>query len=466
MFVLKKYEEYFESIKGKKVGFLGVGVSNLPLAFMYLERGFEVSVRDRRSAEQLGDTAKRLTDAGARLILGDGYLEGIYEDILFRSPGMKYHLPELCKAREAGVTVTGEIEMFFELCPCKIFAITGSDGKTTTTTIISKMLEDAGKRVFLGGNIGTPLFPQIAEVGPDDVAVVELSSFQLISMKRSPDVAVITNISPNHLDIHKDMDEYVNAKKNIFLHQTKEGRTVLNLRNDYTRSFAAETVGECVFFSRTDEVAGAWCDADGNMHSGGSVVMNAREIRVPGAHNVENYLAAFAALEGYVPHEVMASVARSFPGVEHRLELVCEGGGVRWYNDSKATTPTSGCAALRAMGDTPVLLIAGGSDKQTPFEPFAEEICRHVRLLILAGHTAPKIEAAVRGCSGFDSAKLQIITTSGMEESVSVAAKNALSGEAVVLSPACASFDFYSCYEERGEHFKKLALAACKGDRA
>ncbi len=259
-------EEFYRSVEGKTVAFCGLGGSNLPLVKLFAKHGARVTARDRRTEEQLGDMAGELKSLGVRLVTGEGYLDGLDEEIIFRTPGMKYFLPQLCEARARGAAVTSEMEVFFDLCPCKIIAVTGSDGKTTTTTIISKILEAAGKKVHVGGNIGTPLLPRIDEIGPDDVVVAELSSFQLISMRRSPDVAVVTNVSPNHLDIHKDMEEYIGAKKNIILHQNAFGRAVLNADNEITASFAEDVRGQCLLFSRRHPVKyGAWMDENGEI---------------------------------------------------------------------------------------------------------------------------------------------------------------------------------------------------------
>lgn len=455
---LKQYEKWFSEIRGKTVSFLGAGVSNTPLVYQYLQRGFPVTVRDRRTREQMGVLGEELERAGAVLILGDGYLENMTEDVFFRSPGMRYHLPELTAARARGAVVTSEIELFFELCPCKLYAVTGSDGKTTTTTVISEMLKAAGRKVWLGGNIGTPLLPLIEQIGESDVAVVELSSFQLISMTSSPDVAVVTNLAPNHLDIHKDMKEYIDAKRNIYLHQSVMSRTVLNLDNEITASFAPDVRGQTMLFSRRQKTDAAWCDERGDIYLGDRFLMHAAEIRIPGWHNVENYLAAFGALMGEVQEEVMISVAKTFTGVEHRCELVREHRGVKWYNDSIASSPTRTIAGLRAMPQK-VILIAGGYDKHIPYDPLGPVVCETVKLLILTGATAPLIEQSVRAAAGYEEAALPILHAIDMEDAVRLAAKHAAAGDIVTLSPASASFDCYKNFEERGLHYKRLVNA-------
>ena len=336
---------FFDELRKKRVVFIGVGVSHTRLIEKFLEKGIGVTVCDKRSAEQMGETYESLLKQGAKFRLGEGYLEALDDaDVIFRTPGMYFNSPALSEARKKGKVVTSEMECFFDLCPCRIYAVTGSDGKTTTTTLISKFLEAQGKRVWLGGNIGKALLPEIEEVKEDDAAVVELSSFQLISMRRSPDVAVITNVAPNHLDVHKDMQEYIDSKKNLYLHQNAFSRTVLNLDNDVTRSFATEVRGELSFFSRREMPGnGAFLDEDGVLyavhHGRKEALLKKDEIVIPGLHNVENYLAAISAVDGEVEPEKIVKVAKTFGGVEHRIEQVRELDGVTWYNDSIASSP-------------------------------------------------------------------------------------------------------------------------------
>ena len=424
-------------------------------------KGAEVIACDRRTREKLGDTANELEALGVTLKLGDGYLDGLDVDIIFRTPGMKYYLPQLTEARKRGIAVTSEIEVFFDLCPCKIFAVTGSDGKTTTTTVISEMLKASGKTVHLGGNIGTPLLPEIEKIRPEDVAVAELSSFQLISMRRSPDVAVVTNVSPNHLDMHKDMQEYIDAKENIILHQNAFGRAVLNEDNEVTNGFAKDARGELMMFSRRQAVPyGAWLDDHNEiiLSFGGKQVpvMNAAEIKIPGKHNIENYMAAFCALWGYVDPHIMAQVAREFGGVEHRNELVRELDGVRYYNDSIGTTPSRTINGALNLYDRKILLIAGGYDKKIPFDSLGAAIADKVRVLVLMGATADQIEECVRKAPHYGEGNPKIIRVASLEEAVQVCRREAVPGDVVSLSPACASFDMFPNYETRGEMFKDL----------
>ena len=458
-----RVEAFFDSVKGKRVTFCGIGGSNLPLISLFQEKGAVVSARDRRTREALGKTGDDLEARGVALHLGETYLQNLDEDIIFRTPGMKFTLPDLDAARARGAAVTSEMELFFDLCPCKIYAVTGSDGKTTTTTIVSEFLKAAGKKVHLGGNIGRPLLPEIERVAPDDVAVVELSSFQLISMRRSPDVAVVTNLSPNHLDIHKDMQEYIDAKKNIFLHQNAFGRTVLNADNSITAGFAPEVRGQLYTFSRRGRCAyGAWVDEAGRIllsqGKDDTYVMDASEIKIPGAINVENYLAAICAVWGDVPIDIIRVVARNFGGVEHRAELVRELDGVKWYNDSIGTSPTRTIAGLKAFGQK-IILIAGGYDKKIPYEPLAPYLCEKVSHLILMGATGPKIQQALETCPDYDGQHPAVYWAESMEQAVQTADGLAGSGDIVALSPASASFDLYPNFEKRGEHFKKLVAA-------
>lgn len=453
------FKQFFGQIKGKKIAMCGIGVSNTPLILNFLKQGARVIACDRREREMLGDVAAQLEAAGAELKLGEGYLNDLEVDIIFRTPGMNFNLPELEKARKRGIAVTSEMEVFFDLCPATVFAVTGSDGKTTTTTLIAKMLEAEGKKVFVGGNIGNPLLPEIENITADDFVVVELSSFQLISMRKSPDIAVVTNVAPNHLDVHKDMDEYVEAKKNVLLHQNAFSRTVLNRDNDITEGFRKDVRGQSLGFSMERKLNnGAWLDSDGVLHMayrGIDVpVIDRSEIAIIGSHNVANYLAAITAVWGYVGVDNICKVAREFGGVEHRIELVREVNGVKYYNDSIASSPSRTIAGLKAF-DQKVILIAGGYDKHIPFEPMAPYIVEKVKLLYLCGDTADKIEKSVREYSGYDGAP-EIIRVADIAQAVERAHNVATAGDIVTLSPACASFDKYPNFAARGKHFKEL----------
>ena len=454
---------FFEQIKGKKIALCGAGVSNTPLVSRFLDKGAKVYVCDKRTREQIGSIADEFERKGAVLRLGENYLENLEVDMIFRTPGMSFNMPELKKARDNGIAVTSEMEVFFDLCPSTIFAVTGSDGKTTTTTLIAKMLEAEGKTVHVGGNIGEPLLPRIENIKEDDFVVVELSSFQLISMRKSPDIAVVTNLAPNHLDIHKDMDEYIDAKKNIFLHQNAFSRTVLNADNDITNSFSPAVRGQLMKFSMARKVRnGAWLGEDGTLNISyrgvTAPVLHRDEIAILGDHNVANYLTAISAVWGYAGADTIRKVAREFAGVPHRIEFVREKDGVKYYNDSIASSPTRTIAGLKALPDK-VILIAGGYDKQIPFEPMAPFVADKVKVLILSGPTAEKIEAAVTRDPYYSPEKTKIIKVQNMQEAVAAAHENAVAGDVVTLSPACASFDAYPNFVARGNHYKELVNA-------
>ena len=452
-------KQFFKTLKGKKIAMCGIGISNTPLILSFLEKGARVLACDRRTREQIGPLCEKLEAAGAELHLGEGYLDNLEVDIIFRTPGMNFNLPELETARKRGIAITSEMEVFFDLCPATIFAVTGSDGKTTTTTLIAKMLEAEGKRVFVGGNIGKPLLPEIENITADDFVVVELSSFQLISMRKSPDVAVVTNVAPNHLDVHKDMDEYVEAKMNILLHQNAFSRTVLNRDNEITEGFRKYVRGQSLGFSMNRRLNnGAWLDEKGNLHMayrGIDVpVLNRKDIAIMGDHNVENYLTAITAVWGYVGVDNIQKVAREFGGVEHRIEFVREVSGVKYYNDSIASSPTRTIACLKAFPQK-IILIAGGYDKHIPFEPMMPYVTEKVKTLLLCGDTADKIEAALREYEGYKGMP-EIIRVENLERAVFEADKIAKSGDVVALSPACASFDAYPNFAARANHFKEV----------
>ncbi len=452
-------KQFFDKLSGKKIAMCGIGVSNTPLILSFLAKGARVIACDRRAREQIGELADRLENAGAELQLGEHYLENLEVDVIFRTPGMNFNLPELEKARKRGIAVTSEMEVFFDLCPATVFAVTGSDGKTTTTTLIAKMLEAEGKKVFVGGNIGNPLLPEIENITKDDYVVVELSSFQLISMRKSPDVAVVTNVAPNHLDIHKDMDEYVEAKKNILLHQNAFSRTVLNRDNDITEGFRKYVRGQSLGFSMERRLHnGAWLDHKGMLHMsyrGIDVpVLDRKEISVIGDHNVANYLAAITAVWGYVGVDSIKKVAHEFLGVEHRIEFVRELDGVKYYNDSIASSPTRTIAGLKAF-DRKVMLIAGGYDKHIPFEPLMPYLVDKVKKLYLCGATADKIENCLKNYEGYKGSP-EIVRVKDIEEAVKCAHRDAVSGDIVTLSPACASFDAFPNFAQRGNFFKKV----------
>lgn len=457
----KRVEKFFNSIKGKKIALCGIGKSNLPLIELFIKYGASVTACDRRTREQLGEIADIAENAGAELSLGNDYLKNLDVDIVFRTPGMKYYMEELVEMRNRGIVVTSEMEVFFEICPCKIYAITGSDGKTTTTSIIAEILKAQGKAVHLGGNIGNPLLPEIESIKCDDVAVVELSSFQLISMRESADVAVVTNVAPNHLDIHKDMQEYIDAKKNVLLHQSAFSKTVLNQDNEITNGFTDECRGKVLKFSRKSKVFnGVYLNKNNEIifvkNGNEKFIMNIGDIKIPGMHNVENYMAAISAVWDDVDIENIVKVAREFSGVEHRAEFVRELDGVKYYNDSIASSPTRTALGTLSLYDFKIILIAGGYDKKIPYDGLGSIIVDKVKYLILMGATAPKIEKAVLSSPNYTEGNPTIIKVNNMEEAVIKAREVAESGDIVSMSPASASFDLYKNFDERGKHFKTI----------
>lgn len=458
---MTKIERFFQTLQGKKVAFIGTGVTNNDIIRLFLKKGISITLLDRKSPEQLGDIYTELEAAGVAFQLGDSYLDHLTDfDVVFRAPGMYYHNEKLQEARKNGVVITTEMEVFFDLCPCKIYAVTGSDGKTTTTTLISEFLQASGVTVHKGGNIGRALLPIIEQIQDTDAAVVELSSFQLLSMRQSPDVAVITNIAPNHLDVHGTMEEYIQAKTNLITHQNAFSKTVLNADNALTWELQSMVRGTLTAFSRkTVPAYGAFLREDGMLcyHDGNHTipVVAASDIRIPGIHNVENYLAAITSVWGEVSIDTIVQVAKTFGGVEHRIEFVRERKGVKWYNDSIATSPTRVLAGLNSF-QTKLTVIMGGYDKKIPFEPMAETVCDKVKTVILMGVTAPKIEAAIRGAKNYQEGHPQLLHVGTMEEAVETADRITEAGDIVTLSPACASFDQYPNFEARGIHYKNL----------
>ena len=454
-------QDYLDQLRGKTVAVLGIGVSNTPLIELLRKSGVRVIACDKKSREALGDTAQKLEALGAELRLGEGYLKDISADVIFRTPGMRPDVPELLAAKERGSVVTSEMQVFFEVCPCPVIAVTGSDGKTTTTSIIAELLRAAGKTVWVGGNIGHPLLAEADQIRPDDIAVLELSSFQLLDMTHSPHIAVLTNLAPNHLDVHRDMAEYTAAKENIFLNQHESDIVIFNLDNEITAGMAAKAIGHVHFFSRYGKVVNGAFVRDGaiwvSRNQWEREVLKLEDIRIPGQHNVENYCAAIAAVDGMVPDEVVRRVAKEFGGVEHRIELVRERHGVKWYNDSIASSPTRTIAGLRSF-DRKVILIAGGYDKHIPFTPLAPEIVEHVKLLILCGATADTIRAAVTEYEGYHG-QPEIVECKTLQEAVDTAAARAEAGDIVTLSPACAAFDQFANFMERGKSFKQMVNA-------
>ena len=446
--LIMTFSEYFNSLSGQKIAVLGLGVSNRPLVRLLLEFGCDVTGCDRTPREKLDQEVLDLEQLGCKLSLGERYLDDLDASIVFRTPGMHPGNPALEALRAAGAQVTSEMEVFFQVCPCQIIAVTGSDGKTTTTTLISEMLKAAGHTVWLGGNIGTPLLPLCRQLQYTDFAVVELSSFQLMDMTRSPNRAVITNLAPNHLDVHKDMDEYVDAKKNIYRFQSADGILIVNADNAITAPLTGP--GTTRSFSR--QGTGYVQIENGVICRNGKNILPIGDILLPGVHNIENYMAAIGAIEGLVPDEAIRTVAQNFGGVEHRIELVRIKDGVRYYNDSIASSPSRTIAGLRSF-DQKVILIAGGYDKHIPYDVLGPEICAHVKQLYLGGATGPQIRAAVEACN---LPQPEIFDCPDFESAVRAAAAGASSGDIVLMSPASAAFDQFKNFMVRGEFFKKI----------
>ena len=445
------FDRYFQSLQGKRIAVLGLGVSNRPLVRLLLGYGCHVTGCDRTPREKLDAEVLELETLGCTLCVGDGYLDHLEADIVFRTPGMHPDIPALRQLREKGAQVTSEMEVFFGVCPCRLIAVTGSDGKTTTTTLIAEMLKAAGHTVWLGGNIGAPLLPLCQQMQETDYAVVELSSFQLMDMTRSPQVAVVTNLAPNHLDVHRDMDEYVEAKKNIFKFQGASDRLIVNADNEITDGFTGNGITKK--FSRVGDAH--VCLRDGMICRGETAVLAAEEILLPGVHNIENYMAAIAAVEGLVNDETVCHVARTFGGVEHRIELVRVVNGVRYYNDSIASSPSRTIAGLKSFHQK-VILIAGGYDKHIPYDVLGPHICEKVKTLVLGGATGGQIRTAVESCPDYTPGNPKIIDCADFTAAVQAAVEAAGEGDIVLMSPASAAFDQFKNFMERGNYFKKL----------
>lgn len=452
---MSKISEFKEKMRGSNITVLGIGISNLPLIKYLTELGAKVNARDKRTRDDMGEVCNELEEIGVTLTLGDDYLKDLTGDIIFKTPGMRYDIPELCAARDKGSKVTSEMEVFFEICPSHIIGITGSDGKTTTTTIIYKLLTEAGYKTWLGGNIGRPLLSDVEKMESDDWVVVELSSFQLHTMKKSPEIAVITNISPNHLDVHKSYEEYIEAKTNIIQYQNSDNIAVINADNEAAVNAASAAKGKVMYFSR-NSLADV-CLENGVIKCAGEPVLDIEDIKIPGMHNVENYMTAIAAVNGLVSNDIIRKIAKEFGGVEHRIEFVRELDGVKYYNSSIDSSPNRTINTLRVFPEK-VIMIGGGKDKGIPYDEIGTILTEKVKVLILIGATADKIETALKNETektgrGRD---IEVIHVKTYDEAVNTARGKAKKGDTVVLSPASTSFDMFRNFEERGNLFKKL----------
>lgn len=456
----QKVEEFNKFLDGKKVAIIGMGVSNLPLLDYFYNKNAKVTVFDKKVLPD--ETMEKINKYRYEFDIGDECLSKLNEfDIIFRSPSALPTMPELAKAVEQGAILTSEIEMVLKLAPCKIIGVTGTEGKTTTTSIIAQIIEKAGYRCFVGGNIGKPIFTQMDKVTPEDVIVLELSSFQLMNMEVSPDIAVVTNIYPDHLNVHKTYEEYQEAKKNIFKHQSKDNILILNNDNYITKSFEAEAPSKVIFFSSKEKLQDGYIydREDGKIkliNNGNQTnIIDKKDIKLRGIHNYENICAALAATSALADVGTQISAIKEFKGVEHRLEFVREKDGVKYYNDSIGTSPASTIAGLNAF-DENIVLLAGGSDKGLDYTEVGENIARKVGTLILTGPTADKIEEATNRALQKLNKNIDILHCKNLEEAVNLSKTKAKSGDVVLLSPASASFDAFKNFMERGEKFKKL----------
>ncbi len=458
-----KLDAFERNIKGKRVAVIGLGVSNIPLIDYLYNLMAKVTVFDQREKEKLDENIlNKLEKYGFELVTGKNalhFLRGF--NIIFRSPSCLPTTLQLVSEQKRGAIVTSEIEMLMNTCPCKIIGVTGSDGKTTTTTLIYEILKKKGYNCHLGGNLGIPLFTKVRDFKEDDIVILELSSFQLMGMEVSPDISVITNISPNHLDKHSSYEEYIEAKKNIFNYQNKDGIVVLNYDNDITRELKKEVDGKVIYFSSKAKLE------DGVIYDDGIIklcddgirkhLINVKDVHLRGRHNYENICAAIAATSSLVDTETQIEAIKEFKGVEHRLEFVREINGVKWYNDSIGTSPSRTIAGLNSF-DKKIVLIAGGYDKNLDYSPLAKPILEKVSKLVLFGNTTTKIyDAVVKELTKQDpTAVFPIYKHKSLEQVVNRAYKIAEPGEIVLFSPASASFDMFKNFEERGEKFKEL----------
>lgn len=457
----EKLEEFEAYLKNRRVAIIGLGVSNVPLLDYMYEKGAIVTTFDNRNIEDIPkDVFDKLKQYEMKYFFGKDALKELQDfDIIFRAPSCMPTIPELVEAEKQGAIVTTEIEMLIEMCPGTVVGVTGSDGKTTTTSLIYQILKHSGYNCYLGGNIGIPLFTKLREMTSEDYIVLELSSFQLMNMKISPKISVITNISPNHLNVHSSYEEYIDAKKNIFKYQTRDDIVVLNYDNDITREAAKEAEGRVIFFSsKTKLDDGIILDEDVIKECNDRIrrhIMNTKDVNLRGKHNYENICAAIAATKTLVDIDTQIEAIKEFTGVEHRIEFVREIDGVKWYNDSIGTSPTRTIAGLNSFEEK-IVLIAGGYDKHLDYTPIAKPILDNVKTLILMGQTAEKIFLAVKEEGEKEDKKVDTYMCDTLEEAARLAKKFADPGDVVLFSPASASFDMFKNFEERGKKFKEI----------
>lgn len=460
-YINKKLEEFNKFLDSKKVAIIGMGVSNLPLLDYFYDKNAKVTVFDKNTPSD--EIMEKINKYRYEVEIGEYNLSRLNGfDIIFRSPSVLPTREELVTAANKGAIITSEIEMVLKLAPCKIIGVTGTEGKTTTTSIIYEILKSSGKNCFLGGNIGKPIFTEIKNMKPEDIVVLELSSFQLMGMEVSPDISVVTNMYPDHLNIHSSYEEYQQAKKNIFLHQNENGVVILNYDNEITRKFADEVKSNLVFFSSLENLENGYVydrkDETIKSYVNGKSknILKKQEIKLRGIHNYENICAALAATAPIVDEKSQIKAIKEFNGVEHRLEFVRELNGVKYYNDSIGTSPASTIAGLNAF-DENIILLAGGSDKGLDYTEIGETIAKKVRVLLLTGPTAEKIENATKlAMSKSGKETVEIIHCKDLQEAVSMANEKAKSGEIVLMSPASASFDAFKNFIERGIKFKEF----------
>jgi len=436
-------EEFNRNLKDKKIAIIGLGVSNIPLIDYFYKYMANVTIYNNKDLTD--DMKDKLANYNFKYVIGDAYDEQLANyDYIFRSPSCLPTREDLTYAKEKGVKVTTEIEMLLELTNAKVIGITGSDGKTTTSTLISLILKASGYNVYLGGNIGTPLFTKL-----DDI-VLELSSFQLMDMGISPDISVITNISPNHLDIHKDYQEYIDAKKNIF--KNKENKLlVTNYDNKITNNLIKEVTSKVRLFSSKTKLEEGFYYDNNKIYYNNKVILDVNDLKIKGTHNYENIMAALGATIDLIDLDKAIKAIKDFNGVEHRLELVREINGVKWYNDSVSSSPTRTIAGLKTFNKD-IVLIAGGYDKNLDYTPLAEEMIGRVNKVILFGATRDKILSSLNKIDN----NIEIYVENTLEDVVNKAYEIAKSPELVLFSPASASFDMFKNFADRGEQFKKL----------